>query len=235
MEFMNAKPFPHLVIDNFLEINFANKIAEEFPEEEWYGWYSYNNPLEKKKSCNNLDMLPENINKYFGYVNSQKFIQRIEELTGISNLEADPHLHGGGAHYHPAGGKLHMHLDYSIHPISGKERRLNLILYLNQDWQRGGELELWDPDLQHCVKKVEPIFNRAVLFQTSDISWHGLPTPCKSPRKSLAVFYLSEPRPNVTPRYKAKFAVTPADTQKEYLQKLIDIRSTRRLTDEDLL
>ena len=130
-------------------------------------------------------------------------------ITGIPDLENDPYLHGAGLHFHERGGKLDMHLDYSIHPLSKKERRLNLILYLNEYWKESynGGLELWDKAYTHRCETILPSFNRAVLFQTSDISYHGLPTPIACPtdtgRKSLAIYYVSNSRDNVVHRSKA--------------------------------
>lgn len=76
---------------------------------------------------------------------------------------------------------------------------LNLLLYLNRDWQDewGGFLELWDADAKHCVQKIKPIFNRCVVFQTSaQASYHGHPTPLACPedvsRKSLALYYFRD-------------------------------------------
>ena len=133
-----------------------------------------------------------------------------------------------------------MHLDYSLHPVTGKERRLNLILYLNDGWDEswGGELELWDGTFTSCRVKVPPLFNRAVLFRTSDLSYHGLPRPLRCPkttgRKSLAVYYVSPPRVGVTHRLKAEFRPLPHQPHDEPLLRLYDIRKTRVLTAEDL-
>jgi hypothetical protein len=76
-----------------------------------------------------------------------------------------------------------MHLDYSVHPISQKERRVNLIIYLNKEWKEeyNGDIQLWNSEFTHSVQKIYPVFNTAVLFNTSDDSWHGLPTPIKCP------------------------------------------------------
>ena len=114
-------------------------------------------------------------------------------------------------------GKLDVHIDYSIHPELNYERRINLILYLNSDWDSsyGGNLEFWDTDILNCIKSIEPKFNRAVIFNTSDISYHGHPNPLLCPenkcRKSLAWYFLTEPQADVTERYRAKFVARPSD------------------------
>jgi len=113
---------------------------------------------------------------------SDQMVDLVKRITGIPNLEKDPHLHGAGLHYHPRGSRLEMHLDYSIHPITGKERRVNLIVYMNGGWEAawGGDLHLWEGSLEAMrlfAVRVAPRFNTAALFRTSDESWHGMPDP----------------------------------------------------------
>jgi hypothetical protein len=68
-------------------------------------------------------------------------------------------------------------------------------VYLNKNWQTeyGGNLELWSKDMKTCVKSVEPIFNRCVIFNTDEDSFHGHPDPLTTPedrsRRSLALYY----------------------------------------------
>eukprot|EP00983_Pelagomonas_calceolata_P121156 1160774-Pelagomonas_calceolata.AAC.9 len=148
-------------------------------------------------------------------------------------------MHGAGIHCHPSGGKLDMHLDYGIHPRSGKERRLNLIIYLNKDWkdEYGGELQFWDDEMQMCQSSHAPTFNRAVLFRTCDVSYHGMPNVLSCPgttRKSLAVYYVSDARPAVQPRYKAMYVPRPSDVKDAFMDGLRGLRVERRLTEADL-
>ena len=234
--YQSAQPFPHIVIDDFFEQEIADALYQEFPDESSKRWHRYNNPIEYKLAMNELHKLPAYGARVMMMLNHWSFLRWVKEVTGIDNLEADPYLHGAGLHLMPApGGKLDMHLDYSLHPITGKERRVNLIVYLNKELE-GGNLELWDPEMKSCVEQVEPSFNKAILFSTSDISWHGMPEPLKgdTPRKSLAVYYVSPPRDNVVHRPKAKFVGRPGDPESEILTMVRGIRSERRLTAEDL-
>ena len=41
------------------------------------------------------------------------------------------------------GSRLEMHLDYSIHPVSGKERRVNLIVYMNRSLAISAFERIW--------------------------------------------------------------------------------------------
>ena len=72
------------------------------------------------------------------------------------------------------------------------------------------------------MKEIEPKFNRAVIFDTTMNSWHGLPTPINCPknqfRKSLAIYYLTDPPKNINSRVKALFA--PTEEQKNNIEVL---------------
>ena len=128
-------------------------------------------------------------------------------------------------------GKLDVHIDYSLHPQMNYERRINLILYLNSDWENdyGGNLELWDNNISNCEKSIKPVFNRAVIFNTSDISFHGHPDPLNCPdhicRKSLAWYYLTKPQKNVTKRYRARFVPRPNDPKDKQIEEFRKQRS----------
>ena len=100
------------------------------------------------------------------------------------------------------GGKLAIHADFNTHRRYGLDRRLNLLLYLNKNWREeyGGHLELWDRNMSGCQAKVLPVFNRVMIFSTTDYTYHGHPDPLNCPdgmtRKSLALYYFTNGRPN---------------------------------------
>jgi hypothetical protein len=183
-QFKNAKPYPNIVIDNFLSEDLARILAKKFPQVN-SDWDYYCNPIEVKYALNKVSKMPEEFGKLFTVLGEPQFLNKMIQLTGMDGLENDPHLHGSGLHSHGRNGyivfcinkcrHLDCHLDYEIHPISGKERRLNLILFLNEKWEEEwkGDLQLWSPNMQKCEKKVYPIFNRAAFFRTNDNSWHG--------------------------------------------------------------
>lgn len=234
LEWKSSEPFSHLIIEDFLEINFASQIADEFPVYDDPSWKIYNNPLEIKKLQNHWDKFGASTYKLFSYLNSRKFIDQLECLTNCS-LFPDVGLNGGGLHTHKHGGKLNTHLDYSIHPKLDLERRLNLILYITPEWQEhwGGALGLWSSDangnVDKLIKSIWPKFNRAVLFDTTQNSWHGLPAPITCPefitRNSIAVYYLCEPRGNASKRGKALFHPYGDQKSDPEILKLIKARS----------
>lgn len=241
--FNNKLPFPYAVIDNFFNDDIASKLALEFPDfnsEVFNG--KYENQIEYKQTCNIWDRFPKLTYSVFSYLNSQEFLNLISDVTGVLNLYPDHGLHGGGWHLHPNGGILNPHLDYSLHPKLGLQRKYNLLVYLNPKWQTGwgGELGLWekDPskDLPGELKEViEPMFNRAIFFDTTMDSWHGLLNPVNSPdnecRKSIALYYLTNPPADVDTRGRALFAPTDSQKNDQNILDLIKRRST--VSDKD--
>lgn len=226
-----------MIIDGFFSDSFARALESEFPAFESQTWHSYDNAIELKKTCNNWNVFPPNTYRAFDYLNSKAFTDLLSEhVLGGARTYADPGLNGGGWHIHGAGGKLNTHLDYSIHPKLGLQRKLNIIVYMNSDWRSewGGHLGLWgneSPDQPgDLMRTVEPAFNRAVIFDTTQNSWHGLPEPLTCPpgqhRKSLAVYYLCEPPSGVDPRGKALFAPTDAQKGDEAVLDLIRRRAS---------
>lgn len=208
-------PFDHIVIDNFLRSEVAAALEAEYPAWDDQMWWQYANQIEQKKALNHWDRFPPVTYSVMTVFNSPEFIRELEVLTGIRGLRSDPGLNGGGWHGHAGGGKLNVHLDYSLHPKLGLERRLNLIVYITSEWDPawGGQLGLWAGDSakpQEIGRTVDCLFNRAVLFDTTQNSWHGLPDAIRCPhgviRRSLAVYYLTEPRAETENRGKALFA-----------------------------
>ena len=213
----NKSPFDHWIIDDFLDIEDAKKLSKQFidydsPEDIVY----YHDWIAEKKACNRWDRFPPLTYKTMFNLLSLDFIAQLSQITGIIPLYPDVGLHGGGWHMHGEDGKLAIHLDYSIHPKLNLQRKLNLILYLEEDYDPawGGSLQFWshDEENQKPLKKIteiEPIFNRAILFDTTQHSWHGFPEPIHPPegkmRKSLAVYYLTDITSTAEERYRAHY------------------------------
>jgi Rps23 Pro-64 3,4-dihydroxylase Tpa1-like proline 4-hydroxylase len=235
-QYKNAKPFNYIVIDNFLDLDFASELENSFFEYNSDKWHTYSNSIEEKKTCNIWNEFNGPLYKYFSDINSSQFVELLSKFVG-EDLEADPGLHGGGLHIHSSGGNLNPHLDYSIHPKLNLQRKINIIYYCSNDKalaeSKTGFLGLWEGDSKHpyrLVKEIEPKFNRLVIFDTTQNSWHGLVNPIPEGmnilRKSLASYYLCKPAKGCEQRTRAKFA--PRDEQKEDKKVLdtIDKRSS---------
>lgn len=129
------------------------------------------------------------------HMKSSEFIWFLEALTGIDNLIPDPHSYGSGLHHTVRGGHLGVHLDYNYHPVLKMWRRINVFVYLNEGWQEEwkGDLEFWSEDQSELLLAIAPLFNRLVIFEASEHSWHGHPDPLNCPpemaRKSIAMYY----------------------------------------------
>jgi hypothetical protein len=217
-EFYNAKPFQYAVIDNFFDDTTAEQIVDAFPRHDDNSWtVSYNNPVENKKACSHWDKFPAPIYNALFYLCSAEFAHIIELITQTKDVRADYGLHGGGMHSHNRGGKLNIHKDYSLHPKIPYMRNFNLIIYITPNWldEWGGGLEFWSHDEEtqmpkECVSKIANKFNRAVLFNTTQNSWHGLPEPLTCPenlaRCSLATYYVTSINEKAENRKRAFYA-----------------------------
>jgi len=237
LNWQDAQPFPHLIVDNFIQLDLAKQLEADFPSFESDIWQKYSNAIEEKKLSNIWNHFPETTYRFFDYLNSDSFVKKLSRILFNGDvLFSDPGLNGGGWHVHKTGGKLNTHLDYSIHPKLKKQRKINIIIYMNSEWEPewGGHLGLWGNESAEkpgaLVKQIEPVFNRAVIFDTTCNSWHGLPDPLMSPdgqlRKSLAIYYLCEPPEYVDQRGKALFAPTQEQANDEKVLELIKKRSS---------
>ena len=190
-----AQPYPHVVIDGLFDDWILEAVLAEFPSPRNKNWVARDIPQEiKLQSKSERDILL--FTRHFLYVlNSASFLKFLERLTGIDNLIGDPQFEGGGLHQIVSGGKLAIHADFNKHSCFGLDRRLNLLIYLNKNWkdEYGGDFELWDNNMSKMISKVAPLFNRVVIFTTSEHSYHGHPDPLACPsdvtRKSLALYY----------------------------------------------
>jgi hypothetical protein len=197
-EYRAADPYPHIVIDNFLEPKAMEAALAEFPDLNPEQWTNYIHVNERKFSNTDAATWGPTLQRILDELNSPRFVQFVGDLLGQDDLIADPSLEGGGLHQSTSGGFLNIHADFTVHPHNRTwQRRANIILYLNEDWDPdyGGELELWSTDMKRCVQKVMPIANRAVIFTTDATSYHGHPEPMRCPegvmRRSLALYYFS--------------------------------------------
>lgn len=196
VNYLSSQPFPHIVIDNFLPADLIETIYSNFPAESNGAEINYEKGY---KGLHKRQVDPNECNGYlrnlFNFFNSASILQFLEKLTSIDGLIADPYFIGGGFHEIKSGGLLGVHSDFRVNKKLHLERRLNAIIYLNKDWKKeyGGNLELWDSGMTTCLKQIEPIYNRCVIFNTDQDSNHGHPEPLSTPhditRKSIALYY----------------------------------------------
>ena len=181
-KYSKAKPFPHIVINNAFKEEIINSLINEIPDLfKIKKSNKVNNPYEIKSATLRGDYSYGPSGKLFiNYLNSSEFIDFLQVLTSINEpLIGDPHLIGGGVHQTKKGGLLKIHADFCRHPETKLDRRLNVLIYLNKNWNSnyGGALELWDKDMKSCIEKIYPEYNRMLIFNTTDYSYHGLPNP----------------------------------------------------------
>jgi Rps23 Pro-64 3,4-dihydroxylase Tpa1-like proline 4-hydroxylase len=202
-EFAAAKPVPHIVIDNFLDLSTAKGIVDAYPDfdtAQRQGRIFKSVNERKKVQISDSRKFTAPVAKLNNSLSSPEFLSDLSYVTGIPELLADEQLVGGGIHITGPGGHLDVHVDFNFDEDRKLHRRLNLLLYLNEPWQPswGGQFQLWDKDVQKCEAVFDPIFNRCVIFETNEISFHGVVPVSPSaptPRKSFAAYYYTEKAP----------------------------------------
>ena len=202
-QYRTSDPFPNIHFKQFFDPVLLNQLLDEFPDLQKKGDIKFNNPNEVKLASKGEGRFGPITKSFVHFLNSEPFLEFLQELTGIEEkLIPDPYFEGGGYHETKQGGFLKVHADFNKHMDTKLDRRLNVLIYLNKDWEDsyGGHFELWNREMTKCVTKVSPEFNTMAIFSTTDFSYHGLPNPLNCPpdrsRKSLALYYYSNGRPS---------------------------------------
>lgn len=201
--YRTADPFPHIVIDDMFDPDALREVLDEVPSpltQEGLFHLEVKHLQENKFAFRDVARMGPKSLRLIHYLSAKPFVEYLSTVTGIPGLVPDPYLWGAGFHQILRGGRLAVHADFNTHPQMKLYRRLNVLVYLNEDWDPawGGDLELWTVDMDRCAQKVAPVFNRMVVFSTTDTSYHGHPDPLDCPpdvvRRSLALYYYTAER-----------------------------------------
>lgn len=242
-EFATAQPFRHVVIDPFLDPQFCQELMAQFPPFESGDARNERGELAGKSVIADIVRLGPAYTRFDRLMRDAEFLSLIGRVTGIPGLLYDEDYAGGGTHENRAGQELDSHVDFNFHPRLVWHRRLNLILFLNPQWEEawGGCLELLrEPmaDSGDALKVVAPLANRAVIFETTESSWHGFrvirtPPGCGITRKSLAVYFYSHDRPaaEIAPPHGTYYyqRPLPGHLQPGYTMQAEDVAELRKL------
>ena len=205
-EFRRAQPFPHVVVENFLREDICESLLRDFPAFDEKYAVDEHGTIGRKAVIERVSGISASYGAFYRYINSAPFLEAMSALTGIPDLIADPTLFGGGTHENRDGQGLNVHVDFNIDERRMLHRRINLLIYLNREWEEswGGAIELHSDPLNPAadsVKSFVPLFNRAVIFETSEFSWHGFPRIALPPdkrhmsRKSFSIYLYTKDRP----------------------------------------
>ncbi len=206
VDFQAAQPFRHADIENFFDASLCRQLLADFPRFE--DRHALNERGEVGGKAVRMDVrdISGAYRELDRYLQTPEFLGFVSAITGIPDLLYDPDYIGGGTHENRDGQSLDAHVDFNYHPRTRWHRRLNLIVYLNPQWEAdwGGALELhsnpWK-DAGEEIVRIEPTFNRCVIFETTETSWHGfsqirLPAEVRDvSRKSFAIYLYTRERP----------------------------------------
>lgn len=198
-QYRSGSPFPHIVLDDVLKPEAFEQAIKEFPgttDEFWKGYLHLN---ETKYANTEPDTWGSTLRGIAEDFCSERFVKFLQDISGIDDMMPDWSMDGGGLHQTLRGGHLNIHADFSSHHTHETwARRVNILLYLNEEWhdEWGGKLELWDKDMTRCEAKVTPKGNRMLIFTTSLDSFHGHPDGLTCPegeaRRSMALYYFTQ-------------------------------------------
>ncbi len=203
--YQTAKPFPHAIFDDFFPPAVAEQIHAEFPSLQQDMWINYDASAvrtQKYQSLSETQMSPF-IRSLLEYLNKPEFIRFVETLSGIPHLIPDPDI-GQALRHFKRDGRLALHADFNWHAELKLYRRINFLFYLNKDWkdEYGGALELWNETATERIQKILPVFNRCVIFTSTETGYHGVPDPLNCPdsmtRKSIQLYYFTKEKPEQT-------------------------------------
>jgi Rps23 Pro-64 3,4-dihydroxylase Tpa1-like proline 4-hydroxylase len=204
--FETATPFKNVVIEDFLVPEFADRLLADFPAFDRTQALNEFGLVGGKAVNERLEAISDSYRLLSRYIQSAEFLQLASNLTGIPDLLPDPNLFGGGTHENRHGQDLDPHVDFNYDPASGLHRRVNLLIYLNKDWDEawGGAIELHSNPRKPETNQITaftPDFNRCVIFETNEYSWHGFPRinlpedKRHLSRKSLSIYLYTRTRP----------------------------------------
>ena len=193
--YLTAKPYPHIVIDNLFEPELLDRLVAEYPDANSRDWLVWDTNNELKTTSRGIDGLSTFTQLFCLWLNSRDVIKSVESIVGIDNLVGDPLFHGAGLHEMYRDGWLEMHADYTKHFSLPLMRRINMLIYLNRDWDTrwGGDLVMQNAQNQEHKASYPPLFNRTIIFPTTAKTFHGVPTPLSCPqdcsRKLVSIYY----------------------------------------------
>jgi hypothetical protein len=221
-DFLSAQPFRHIVVDDFFEEGFASRLLDEFPRFDKGISKAESGEAGGKAIQPRIAAISPSWNDLYNEISSPPFLDLISRMSGIPDLIVDPHMFGGGTHENLHDQELDPHVDFNYDITDKLHRRLNLIVYLNKGWKSewGGALEIHSnprrPD-ENQIRGYDPIFNRAILFETNEYSWHGFPRITlpeeerHRSRKSISIYLYTKDRPaeEIAPRHATFYVQRP--------------------------
>lgn len=236
-QFNNGKPYKHIHVDNFLSSEFANHLYTNFPGLDKMT-RTYTGLNENKSEGSGFDIFDPAFTELRAALNTPEFYKAVSQITSIDDLFSVDDALGMGVHQGGNGSYLDIHIDFNIHHKENIHRRVNLLIFLNKKWKEeyGGKIELWNADVSKLEQAYLPSFNRMVMFETNEISYHGygkINVPEGETRKSFYGYYYTTLREDARGYHDTIFKARP----EEGIMKKVktDVKETLKNTAKRIL
>lgn len=187
--FAAARPFRHLVVDGFLPGALARGVARELPRPDDEAFTEGRVGGDGVAICRDPERLGPSWARVDALTRSADFLAALGEACGVADLRRNEAGDCGGLFRYAPDSEMDVHVDSNdvdVHCAqTGHRRKINLLLYLTPGWREdwGGGFDLYAAPSRAPVKSVAPLFNRCVLFDSHDRSWHGV-APITLPRSA---------------------------------------------------
>ena len=235
---LRADPFKHIVIEDFFELSFAERLLAEFPSFDTKLALNEMGEVGGKAVNTKIREIGATYQELYDTIAGQPFLDLMSRLSGIPDLILDPKMYGGGTHDNRHGQELDVQVDFNYDEARKLHRRLNVMVYLNKRWKTewGGSIEIHsnprDPEHDR-IYAYDPLFNRCVMFETNEHSWHGFPKISlpedqrRLTRKSISIYLYAKERPaeEIAPMHGTFYIQRPLPER---------FRAGRTLTGEDV-
>lgn len=201
----------YCVLDGLLPTDIAQRIHEAFPSAE--KMRLMDSFRERKYTSKSYDKFSPLMADITFAVQDPCVVNVVERITGIKNQIPDSSLYAGGLSAMGPGHFLGPHIDNSHDASRENYRTLNLLYYVSPGWtlENGGNLELWDRNVRSKVT-VLSVFNRLVIMETNQWSWHSVDSVCTDRLRCCVSNYYFSP---VSPTGRDYFNVTSFSARPE--------------------
>jgi Rps23 Pro-64 3,4-dihydroxylase Tpa1-like proline 4-hydroxylase len=227
----SKKSIGYFYIDDLLPEMLINEISEKFPQETNFSFKK--NIRERKYVSAQMNEHHQLIEEVLFAFQEENVVSIVAKICEISSIKGDSNLYAGGISMMKYQNYLRPHLDNSHDKNRNLWRVLNLLFYVTPNWkiEDGGTLELWENGLDADPIRISSVFNRLIVMQTDETSWHSVSEvkTTKKVRKCISNYYFSDIKPEKSNNFHITTFRNPKNKYSDLILKLDNVfRSSLR-------